>query len=314
MVEISYLQAIVIGILQGITELFPISSLGHSVLFPAWVGGDWAALVTQYGSDDSSQSPYLAFIVALHVATAIALLVFYWRDWVAIIGAWFTTIRTRSITTSTQRLAWLIVIATIPVGITGLVLEHSFRVLFAKPAAAAAFLTLNGLILLAGERLRRRADARAAVEGQTESASEVAEDERHHAVVGGSGRTLENLGYVEAGVIGVFQTFALLAGISRSGITMVGGLVRGLDHEDALKFSFLLATPVILAAGLLKIPSLAGPAGDGIHGQVVVGSIAAGLAAYASVRFLTRWFTTRTLTPFAIYCLVVGIGSLVRFA
>jgi len=313
-VEISYLQAIVIGILQGITELFPISSLGHSVLFPAWVGGDWAALVTQYGSDDSSQSPYLAFIVALHVATAIALLVFYWRDWVAIIGAWFTTIRTRSITTSTQRLAWLIVIATIPVGITGLVLEHSFRVLFAKPAAAAAFLTLNGLILLAGERLRRRADARAAVEGQTESASEVAEDERHHAVVGGSGRTLENLGYVEAGVIGVFQTFALLAGISRSGITMVGGLVRGLDHEDALKFSFLLATPVILAAGLLKIPSLAGPAGDGIHGQVVVGSIAAGLAAYASVRFLTRWFTTRTLTPFAIYCLVVGIGSLVRFA
>jgi len=313
-VEISYLQAIVIGILQGITELFPISSLGHSVLLPAWFGGDWAALVTQYGTDDSSQSPYLAFIVALHVATAIALLVFYWRDWVAIIGAWFTTIKTRSITTSTERLAWLIIIATIPVGITGLVLEHSFRVLFAKPAAAAAFLTLNGLILLAGERLRRRADARAAAEAETESAAQVADEERRHAVVGGPSRTLENLGYVEAGVIGVFQTFALLAGISRSGITMVGGLVRGLDHEDALKFSFLLATPVILAAGLFKIPSLAGPAGDGIHGQVLVGAIAAGLAAYASVRFLTRWFTTRTLTPFAIYCLVVGIASLIRFA
>jgi len=129
MVDISYLQAIVIGILQGITELFPISSLGHSVLLPAWLGGDWSALVTQYGNDDSSQSPYLAFIVALHVATAIALLVFYWRDWVAIIGAWFTTIKTRSITTSTERLAWLIVIATIPVGVTGLVLEHTFRVL-----------------------------------------------------------------------------------------------------------------------------------------------------------------------------------------
>jgi len=314
MVEISYLQAIVIGILQGITELFPISSLGHSVLLPAWLGGDWSALVTQYGTDDSSQSPYLAFIVALHVATAIALLIFYWRDWVAIIGAWFTTIRTRSITTSTERLAWLIVIATIPVGITGLVLEHSFRVLFAKPAAAAFFLTLNGLILLAGERLRRRADARATNEAQTEHAAQVADEERHHAVLGGTGRTLANLGYLEAGIIGVFQTFALLAGISRSGITMVGGLIRGLDHEDALKFSFLLATPVILAAGLFKIPTLAGPAGEGIHGQVVVGALAAGLAAYASVRFLTGWFTTRTLTPFAIYCLIVGIASLIRFA
>jgi undecaprenyl-diphosphatase len=187
-------------------------------------------------------------------------------------------------------------------------------VLFAKPAAAAFFLTLNGLILLAGERLRRRADARATVEAQTESADQVAEEERRHAVVGGAGRSLENLGYVEAAIIGVFQTFALLAGISRSGITMVGGLVRGLDHEDALKFSFLLATPVILAAGLFKIPTLAGPAGDGIHGQVIVGAIAAGLAAYASVRFLTRWFTTRTLTPFAIYCLVVGIASLIKFA
>lgn len=313
MVEISYVQAIVIGILQGITELFPISSLGHSVLLPAWLGGDWAALVTQYGTDDSSQSPYLAFIVALHVATAIALLLFYWRDWVAIIRAWFTTIRTRSVTTSTERLAWLIVIATIPVGITGLVLEHSFRVLFAKPAAAAMFLTLNGVILLAGERLRRRSDARAAAETLDASASLAADHERRRAVVGGTRRSLDNLSYLEAAVIGAFQTFALLAGISRSGITMVGGLVRGLDHEDALKFSFLLATPVILAAGLFKIPTLAGPAGDGIHGQVIVGAIAAGLAAYASVRFLTRYFTTRTLTPFAIYCLVVGTASLIKF-
>lgn len=314
MVEITYLQAIVLGILQGVTELFPISSLGHSVLVPAWLGGDWAALVTQYGSDSSSQSPYLAFIVALHVATAVALLVFYWRDWVAIIGAWFTTIKNRSVTTSTERLAWLIIIATIPVGITGLLLEHTFRVLFAKPVAAAAFLTLNGLILLAGERLRRRADARAAVEARTESAEQVSEEERHRAVVGGPSRTLDNLGYLEAAIVGLFQTLALLAGISRSGITMVGGLVRGLDHEDAAKFSFLLATPVILAAGLLKIPSLVGPAGDGIHGQVVVGAIAAGLAAYLSVRFLTRYFTTGTLIPFAIYCLAAGGISLVHFA
>jgi undecaprenyl-diphosphatase len=312
---ITYLQAVVIGVLQGVTELFPISSLGHSVLLPAWIGGDWSALVTQYTTTESSQSPYLAFIVALHVATALALLVFYRTDWIAIIGAFFTTLRTRKVATSTERLAWLIVIATIPVGITGLAFEHAFRVLFAKPAAAGAFLTLNGLILLSGEYLRRRSDSRvlagtgAAVaqpDGPAESGSQPLD--------GRPSRELETLGYREAAIIGFFQTFALLAGISRSGITMVGGLVRGLDHEDAAKFSFLLATPVIFAAGVLKIPSLLGPAGDHIHGQVLVGALTAGLAAYASIRFLTRYFTTRTLTPFAIYCLVAGIASVVKFA
>ncbi|MCZ3389563.1 MAG: undecaprenyl-diphosphate phosphatase [Actinomycetia bacterium] len=312
--SITYLQAIVIGILQGVTELFPISSLGHSVLLPAWLGGDWSHLVTEYGTKESGQSPYLAFIVALHVATALALLWFYRRDWVDIIGGFFTTLRTRTIQTSTERLAWLIVIATIPVGITGLALEHAFRVLFAKPAAAGAFLTLNGLILLAGEMLRRRADARALAHVGSETPSELLDEEIHHPVYGGPNRKLETLGYGEAAIIGTFQTFALLAGISRSGITMVGGLVRGLDHEDAAKFSFLLATPVIFAAGLLKVPSLLGPAGADIHGQVLVGAIAAGLSAYASVRFLTKYFTTRTLTPFAIYCLVAGIASVIKFA
>jgi len=313
-VALTYLQAIVIGILQGVTELFPISSLGHSVLVPAWLGGDWTHLVTQYGNAESSQSPYLAFIVALHVATALALLWFYRRDWIEIIGGFFTTLRTRKIESSTERLAWLIVVATIPVGVTGLALEHAFRVLFAKPAAAAAFLTLNGFILLLGERLRRRAEARASVKVGSESPAGLVEGATHHPVYGGPDRKLDTLGFVEAGIIGLFQTFALLAGISRSGITMVGGLVRGLDHEDAAKFSFLLATPVILAAGVLKIPSLFGSAGANIHGQVIVGAIAAGLAAYASVRFLTRYFTTRTLTPFAIYCLVAGVASLIKFA
>jgi undecaprenyl-diphosphatase len=316
---ITYLQAGVIGVLQGVTELFPISSLGHSVLVPAWIGGDWSNLVTQYTTSESSQSPYLAFIVALHVATALALLVFYRRDWIAIIGAFFTTLRTRQVQTSTERLAWLVVVATIPVGITGLAFEHTFRVLFAKPAAAGAFLTLNGLILLAGEVLRRRADARVLAHAGSRAASDPADlsepaDPGERLVHGGASRKLDTLGYREAAIIGLFQTFALLAGISRSGITMVGGLVRGLDHEDAAKFSFLLATPVIFAAGVLKIPSLFGPAGDNIHGQVLVGALAAGLAAYASVRFLTRYFTTRTLTPFAIYCLIAGIASVVRFA
>ncbi len=316
MTELSYLQAVVIGALQGVTELFPISSLGHSVLVPALIGGSWKHLVTETSSGDSGASPYLAFVVALHVATAIALLVFYRRDWVRIIGAFFRTLRTRRIETSTERLAWLIVVATIPVGITGLALEHLFRTLFAKPLFAAVFLTVNGLILLAGERLRRTAEQRAAA-GINPTANP---DTPDSAPAPGTGlavaqtRRLDTLAYREAAVIGVFQTLALLAGISRSGVTMVAGLLRGLDHEDAAKFSFLLATPVILAAGVLKLPTLAGPAGAGIHGQVVVGAVVAGIAAYLSVRFLTRYFATRTLTPFAVYSLVAGVACIVRFA
>ena len=296
MQELSYLQAIIIGALQGVTELFPISSLGHSVLVPALIGGSWKHLVTENASGDSTTSPYLSFVVALHVATAVALLVFYRADWVRIIGGFFTSIRDREIATPTQRLAWLIVLATIPVGITGLVLEHTFRTLFAKPLAAAVFLTINGLILLGGERLRRSSERRTAGPVATKQ------------------RTLESLAYKEAAIIGLFQTFALLAGISRSGITMVAGLLRGLDHEDAAKFSFLLATPVILAAGLLKIPSLTGPAAAGIHGPILAGTITAGVAAYASVRFLTRYFTSRTLTPFAIYSLVFGAACIIWFS
>ena len=299
MTDLSYLQAVVIGALQGVTELFPVSSLGHSILVPAWIGGSWGRLVTQSGTADSGSSPYLAFIVALHVATAIALLVFFARTWVEVIGAFLTVLRTRRVETSTQRLAMLIVVATVPVGLTGLALEHTLRTLFAKPLAAAIFLTLNGVVLLAGERLRRRSVVRADVRTTTD-------DE--------TGRPLESLAYREAALIGVFQTFALLAGISRSGIAMVGGLLRGLDHEDAARFSFLLATPVIFAAGVLKLPSLFGPAGQGIGGQVVVGALVAGVAAYGAVRFLTRYFTTRTLTPFAVYCLVAGVASIVRFA
>ena len=316
MTELSYLQAVVIGALQGVTELFPISSLGHSVLVPALLGGSWYHLVTESSTSNSEESPYLAFIVALHVATALALLVFFWRDWMRIIGGFLHTLRVRRIETSTERLAWLIVVATVPVGITGLALEHTFRVLFAKPLFAAVFLTINGLILLAGERLRRRAEQREAIRGsyQAVSAPPAPTGASRADLAAAHNRQLDTLAYREAAVIGLFQTLALLAGISRSGITMVAGLLRGLDHEDAAKFSFLLATPVILAAGVLKLPTLAGPAGTGIHGQVVAGVLAAGVAAYLSVRFLTRYFVTRTLTPFGIYCLVAGIACIIRFA
>ena len=312
MTELSYLQAVVIGALQGVTELFPISSLGHSVLVPALFGGSWYHLVTESSTGDSAESPYLAFIVALHVATALALLVFFWRDWVRIIGAFLHTLRVRRVETSAERLAWLIVVATVPVGITGLALEHTFRVLFAKPLFAAVFLTINGLILLGGERLRRKSEQRA--RDSYQAAAPAPTGASRADVAAARSRLLDTLAYREAAVIGLFQTLALLAGISRSGITMVAGLLRGLDHEDAAKFSFLLATPVILAAGVLKLPTLAGPAGNGIHGQVVAGVLAAGIAAYLSVRFLTRYFVTRTLTPFGIYCLVAGIACIIRFA
>jgi undecaprenyl-diphosphatase len=318
---ISYFQAIVIGLIQGVTELFPISSLGHSVLVPALIGGRWQTLVTQSATQSSESSPYLAFIVALHVATAIALLIFFRTEWVRIIRGFVrslpASVSARRIVARDpdERLAWLLVIGTIPVGITGLALEHTFRTLFAKPLAAAIFLTVNGLILFAGERLRRSAptDDRAAIEPSTVAAGHgltqatTTTPERAQ-------RSLTTLSYKEAGIIGFFQTFALLAGISRSGISMVGGLARGLSHRDAARFSFLLATPAILAAGLLKLPSLAGPAGAGIHGQVLAGALVAGIASYVSVRWLTRYFETRTLTPFAIYSLVVGIFCIVQFA
>jgi undecaprenyl-diphosphatase len=314
--ELSYLQAVVIGALQGVTELFPISSLGHSVLVPALIGGSWTHLVTENSTANSEESPYLAFVVALHVATAIALLIFYRRDWLRIIGGFVRTLRTRRVETSAERLAWLIVVATIPVGITGLALEHTFRTLFAKPLFAAVFLTVNGLILLAGERLRRGAEQRPSggPDQPPAAAAPPPGGAPRSGLVVAEHRRLDTLAYREAGFIGLFQTLALLAGISRSGVTMVAGLLRGLDHEDAAKFSFLLATPVILAAGVLKLPTLAGPAGAHIHGQVLAGAAVAGVAAYLSVRFLTRYFTTRTLTPFAVYCLVAGVAGVAWFA
>ena len=155
--HLTFLQAIVIGVVQGVTELFPVSSLGHSVILPALVGGSWKTLVTQ---EHEAESPYLAFIVGLHVATALALLVFFWRDWVRIIGGFFTSVRRRRIDTVHEKMAWLIIVATIPAGILGIALEHVFRTIFAKPELAAIFLTINGGILYAGERLRRRAVAR----------------------------------------------------------------------------------------------------------------------------------------------------------
>jgi undecaprenyl-diphosphatase len=310
MALLTYPEAIVIGALQGVAELFPVSSLGHSIILPALIGGRWARDLNVSAPD----SPYLAFVVGLHVATALALLVYFWRDWIRIITGLFTSVRHRRIVTAEERLAWMIVLATIPVGLAGLLLDHPFRTLLGRPIPAAVFLMLNGGLLYAAERLRRRAAERsrrpvevAAAPGvyRSQAAGDAADDPE------ASDRRLAAGSYRGAVAIGAAQILALLPGISRSGATMAAGLFKGLSHEDAARFSFLLATPVILAAGVLKLPDLAGPAGAGIHGQVLAGSVASGIGAYLSVRFLTRYFETRTLTPFAIYCLMAGFVSLI---
>ncbi|OBI88793.1 undecaprenyl-diphosphate phosphatase [Mycobacterium sp. 1245805.9] len=292
--HLSYVEAVVVGAFQGVTELFPVSSLGHSVLVPALVGGQWGRDLNV----STPESPYLAFIVGLHVATAAALLVFFWRDWLRIVAGFFSSLRYRRVQTPDERLAWLIVVATIPVGLAGVALEHLFRTTLGKPIPAAAFLFLNGIALYAGEVLRRRVSP---------TGDEEHEDHRGEAI----DNRLAQLPMGRGLVIGSSQILALLPGISRSGIAMVAGLWRGLSHEDAARFSFLLATPIILAAGMYKIPDLFGPLGAGIGGQVLAGSVASFVCAYLAVRFLTRYFQTRTLTPFAVYCAVVGGASLV---
>ncbi|HEY8044471.1 MAG TPA: undecaprenyl-diphosphate phosphatase [Streptosporangiaceae bacterium] len=330
MTHLTYLEAAVVGLVQGVTEMFPVSSLGHNVLIPAIIGGSWATDLNVA----TPESPYLAFIVGLHVATAIALLIYFWRDWIRIVGGFFTSIRDRGVRTADQKLAWMIILATIPVGIVGLLFEHTFRVLFGKPILAGIFLTVNGLILIAGERYRSRASlaadaavaaepdprliparepelvgaGRAATGSQARAGSRVVREQEQAQAIE-SDRRLARTTYPQTILVGSAQILALLAGISRDGVTMVAGMARGLSREDAARFAFLLATPVILAAGALKIPDLLGPLGNGIRGQIVLGSVLSGVGAYLSVRFLLRYLRTRTLTPFGVYCLIAGVAS-----
>ena len=442
-VHLTYTEAIVTGLVQGVTELFPVSSLGHNVLLPALIGGNWAKALNVSAKD----SPYLAFVVGLHVATAVAMIAYFWRDWLRIVGGFFSSLRTRSISTADERLAWMIILATIPVGIVGALLQKVFVNVFAKPELTAVFLAINGLILLYSERQRRargaagtvaaarapapsrgrhgggysqqpgqqhwqgpddwryRQDRRGGQDprfaedpwgdkdpwggqaswGPRDAAAGQASRGRHAQAAGqapwggqdpraaqgnwgaqdprqaqapwgeqgypqqgsprqggtrqdgarqsgarqggarhaeapraaevdravAADRRLSTMGYVRAILVGSAQILALLPGISRDGIVTVAGMGRGLTREDAVRFSFLLSAPVILAAGALKAHDLAGPMGKGIHGPVLVGSLLSGIGAYLSVRFLTRYFSEdRSLSPFGIYCLVAGVGSL----
>lgn len=304
MTHLTWLEALVVGGMQGVAELFPVSSLGHSILIPALVGGSWARDL----DISAPESPYLAFVVGLHVATALALIVYFRRDWLRIVRGLVTSTVRREVTDPDQRLAWLLVLATIPVGISGLLLEHVFRVYLSRPIPTSAFLALNGLVLLWGERLRRGDGA------SVEPASDVpAASPATVRVEDPPDLRLSQLPVARAVLIGAAQIAALAPGISRSGAAMVAGLRAGLSHADAARFSFLLATPVILAAGVLKLGDLAGPLGDGVRPQILAGSLLSGVGAYLSVRFLTRYFETRSLRPFGIYCLTVGLGCLAWF-
>jgi len=280
---ISYFQAVVLGLLQGVAELFPVSSLGHSVILPQLLGWDI----------HQNASYFLTFLVALHLATALVLLGFFWQDWVRIVKGLGRSLRDREITDTDAKLGWLLVLGTIPAGILGLALQDYLRKLFASAEYASIFLALNGLMLYGAELLRRRAPV-------------VAEDDDE--------RIARTVGWWQAFTVGAAQAIALIPGFSRSGAAMGGGLLVGLSHKDAARFAFLLATPIILAAAVLKLPELAGSQGNGVRGPALVGALCAAFSAYLSVRFLMRYFETRTLTPFAIYCACAGLACAIYFA
>ncbi|MFI1917233.1 undecaprenyl-diphosphate phosphatase [Nocardia sp. NPDC020380] len=310
---ITYLESIVVGALQGVSELFPVSSLGHSILLPAWIGGQWGRDLDMSAKD----SPYLALLVAMHVATALALVIFFRRDWVRILGGLWDVLRTRKIRTPEARLGVLLVLATIPVGLAGLVLEKAVRNYLGTPIPTSIFLALNGFVLLGSELLRKRDNKRATVLVPSRHAADWSVQDTTVLPILDSDRAsdvrLSGLGIKDAMVIGSAQIAALFPGISRSGSTIVAGLFKGMKHEDAARFAFLLATPVILAAGVLKTPELFKPANHDILGPALAGSVVAGILAYVSVKFLVKYFETKTLTPFALYCLVIGFASLGYF-
>jgi undecaprenyl-diphosphatase len=268
------LHAIVIAILQGATELFPVSSLGHAVVLPALL----------HWNINQHDPSFLPFLVMLHVGTATALLAFFWRDWWMLITGVLGIGGAHQVSES-RRVFLLVVIATIPAVIVGFVAEKFFRELFGSPLVAASFLAVNGVLLFFGERLRIR--------GQ---------------------RPLSSLTRMDALVIGCWQCLALIPGISRSGATIVGALLRGVNHEGAAHFSFLIATPIILGATVLEVPKLLHQSvGPWVLKESILAAVVAGVTALLSTWFLMRYFRnhdTAGLNPFAAYCVLAGVGSL----
>jgi undecaprenyl-diphosphatase len=283
---ISYGQAVLLGLLQGFSELFPISSLGHSVILPRLLG--W--------NIHQNDPFFVTFLVATHLATALVLLGFFWHDWVRILRGLGRSLRNREIgADSDARLGWLLVVGTIPAGLLGLLLEHPLRDLFASGRSAAFFLIANGVMLYGAERLRRRAPVVQTAEG-------------------GDERIAREVSWRGALAVGTAQAIALIPGFSRSGATMGAGLAVGLSNEDAARYAFLLATPIIGAAAFLKLPDLFGESGNGVRGPALVGAVCSAATAYLAVRFLMRYFETNRLTPFAAYCVAAGVAASLYFA
>jgi len=274
------------GLLQGATELFPVSSLGHAVLIPSLL--HWA-----FKQSDPS---FVPFLTLLHLGTAGALLVIYRDQWIAIIRGFFAAALRGRIRTEPERLSMLLMVGTLPTATVGVYLEHQVKVLFATPRIAASFLIVNGFLMLGAELLRRRSERRAAVAGTARS-----EQEEHFG-------DAEHVSFRAAVLVGACQSLALIPGISRSGVTIAGGLLAGLRHVEAARFSFLLATPVILAAGVLEVPQLF-TRGVPI-GEYLAGAVLAGIAAYLSARFLLRYFRSGRLDPYGMYCIAAGVASL----
>jgi undecaprenyl-diphosphatase len=286
--DFTYTQAIIIGFIQGITELFPISSLGHAILIPAWIGGSFREFISE------ENKAYLLITIAMHLASSIALFLVFRRRWFNLIGGTFVAIKSRGFQSTQFRVLSYILIATIPVGALGLIFGDYFQSIFGKPAFSAAFLTINGLLLIAAERMSKGS----AVVQTGDSDSQID----------------QNINSKSALAIGFGQSLALFAGISRFGITMSAGLLRKLNHSVASDFAFLLSLPVIVGASIVKLPELFTTDANELLGQILVGSIVSFIATYISVTFLVRWFKTKTLYPFAIYCLIFGIASFLRFS
>jgi len=286
--DFTYTQAIIIGFIQGITELFPISSLGHAILIPAWIGGSFREFISE------ENKAYLLITIAMHLASSIALFLVFRRRWFNLIGGTFVAIKSRGFQSTQFRVLSYILIATIPVGALGLIFGDYFQSIFGKPAFSAAFLTINGLLLIAAERMSKGS----AVVQTGDSDSQID----------------QNINSKSALAIGFGQSLALFAGISRFGITMSAGLLRKLNHSVASDFAFLLSLPVIVGASIVKLPELFTTDAKQLLSQILVGSVVSFIATYISVTFLVRWFKTKTLYPFAIYCLIFGIASFLRFS
>ena len=278
----------IIGFIQGITELFPISSLGHAILIPAWLGGSFKDFIS-----DENQT-YLLISIAMHLASSVALFLVFRKRWQNLIFGSFSALKSRNFQNTQFKVLSYIIIATIPVGILGLAFDDYFQSIFGKPEFSAIFLTINGLILIGAERLSRRDVA--------------------HELLDSDAEIDHRVNVKSAVVIGFGQSLALFAGISRFGVTMSAGLLSKLNHSVASDFAFLLSLPVILGASIVKLSELFTTDANQLMGQIIAGSIVSFICTYISVTFLVRWFKTRTLYPFAIYCLIVGILSFVRFS